>query len=218
MEKMLYITANPKAVEQSYCLSVGQAFLEAYRGAKPGAEIIELDLYQTHIPQIDTDVFSGWGKLQQGKAFDELSADEKAKVARINELTDQFIAADKYVFVTPFWNFSFPPIVKAYVDAICIAGKTFRYTAQGPEGLLNNKKAVHIQARGGVYSEGPAKEMEFGDRYLRTIFGFVGIRDVETIAVEGMAQSPDQAQAIKEQAIARAREVAQAFATQPVRA
>lgn len=179
---------------------------------------MELDLYQTNVPQIDTDVFNGWGKLQQGKAFDELSAEEKSKVARINELTEQFISADKYVFVTPLWNFSFPPIVKAYIDSICIAGKTFKYTAEGPVGLLTDKKAMHIQARGGVYTEGPAKEMEFGDRYLRTVFAFIGIKDVNSVYVEGMAQMPDQAQAIKERAIERAKEAAREFAAAPVRA
>jgi FMN-dependent NADH-azoreductase len=210
--KVLYITANPKADEQSYSLSVGRAFLDAYRKERAEDQIIELDLYQTDIPHIDTDVFSGWGKLQQGKGFEELSADEKAKVARINELTEQFVAADKYVFVTPMWNFSFPPKVKAYIDTICIAGKTFKYTSEGPVGLLNGRKAVHIQARGGVYSEGPAKDMEFGDRYLRTIFQFVGITDVTSIYVEGMAQMPDQADQIKEKAIGRAKEVAKEFA------
>jgi len=218
MGKLLYITANPKAEEQSYCLSVGRAFLEEYRSANPEDDIVELDLYQTHIPHIDTDVFNGWGKLQQGKAFDELSAEEKAKVARINELTDLFISADRYVFVTPLWNFSFPPIVKAFIDTICIAGKTFKYTAEGPVGLLQGKRAVHIQARGGVYSEGPAKEMEFGDRYLRTIFGFIGIQDVQSVVVEGMAQMPDQAQTIKENAIAKAKETARSFAAASVRA
>jgi FMN-dependent NADH-azoreductase len=216
--KVLYITANPKAVEQSFCLSVGRAFLEAYRKEKPQDEIVELDLYQIEIPHIDTDVFSGWGKLQQGKAFDELSREEKAKVARINELTEQFLSADKYVFVTPLWNFSFPPKVKAYIDTICIAGKTFKYTAEGPVGLLSEKKAVHIQARGGVYSEGPAKDLEFGDRYLRAIFQFIGITDVDSVIAEGMAQMPEQAETIKEKAIARAREAAKAFASETVRA
>ncbi|MBW5447538.1 FMN-dependent NADH-azoreductase [Cohnella sp. CFH 77786] len=218
MGKLLYITANPKAIEQSYCLSVGLAFIEAYRKERPEDEIIDLDLYQIRIPYLDTDVFSGWGKLQQGKAFDHLSGDEKDKVARINDLTDQFISADKYVFVTPMWNFSVPPRVKAYIDTICIAGKTFRYTSNGPVGLLGDKKAVHIQSRGGVYSEGPAKEMEFGDRYLRAVFQFIGIKDVESVIVEGMAQMPDQAQSIKEKAIARAQEAARRFAREPVRA
>lgn len=216
MAKLLYITANPKTAEQSYSLAVGEAFLEAYKKEKPNDEIIKLDLYEMEIPYIDTDVFNGWGKLQKGTAFEQLSADEKEKVSRINTLTEQFIAADKYVFVTPLWNFSFPPKMKAYIDTICIAGKTFKYTAQGPVGLLTDKLAVHIQARGGVYSEGPAKEMEFGDRYLKTIFGFLGIPSVESMIVEGMAQMPNEAEAIKEKAIARAREAAVSFAQERV--
>jgi FMN-dependent NADH-azoreductase len=216
MSKVLYITANPKAEEQSFSLSVGKAFLDAYKKENPNDEIIHLDLYNLDIPYIDTDVFNGWGKLQQGKAFDELSQDEKAKVSAINELTDQFISADKYVFVTPLWNFSVPPKVKAYIDTICIAGKTFKYTEQGPVGLLTNKKAVHIQARGGLYSEGPAKEMEFGDRYLRSVLTFLGIPSIDSVIVEGMAQMPDQADDIKAKAIQRAQTVAKDFAKELV--
>ncbi|MFP3821738.1 NAD(P)H-dependent oxidoreductase, partial [Bacillus sp. SIMBA_008] len=91
--------------------------------------------------------------------FDTLSAEEQAKVARLNELSDQFVSADKYVFVSPLWNFSFPPVLKAYIDSVAVAGKTFKYTEQGPVGLLTDKKALHIQARGGYYSEGPAAEL-----------------------------------------------------------
>jgi FMN-dependent NADH-azoreductase len=211
MAKLLYITANPKAEEQSFSLSVGRAFLNAYKQQNPQDEIVELDLYQIDIPYIDTDVFSGWGKLQQGHAFDQLSAEEKAKVSRINQLTDQFIEADKYVFVTPLWNFSFPPKMKAYIDTICIAGKTFKYTENGPVGLLKNKKAVHIQARGGIYSEGPAKEMEFGDRYLKAVLGFIGITDIQSVIAEGMAAFPNEAEGIKEKAIKQAEEVAKNF-------
>ncbi|WP_044747755.1 FMN-dependent NADH-azoreductase [Bacillus alveayuensis] len=211
MAKLLYITANPKPEEQSFSLSVGRAFLNAYKQQNPQDEIVELDLYQIDIPYIDTDVFSGWGKLQQGQAFDQLSAEEKEKVSRINQLTDQFIEADKYVFVTPLWNFSFPPKMKAYIDTICIAGKTFKYTENGPVGLLKDKKAVHIQARGGIYSEGPAKEMEFGDRYLKAVLGFIGITDVQSVIAEGMAAFPNEAEGIKEKAIKQAEEVAKNF-------
>ncbi|WP_372660817.1 FMN-dependent NADH-azoreductase [Cohnella sp.] len=217
MATLLYITANPKVIEQSVSLSIGKAFLDAYRSEKPNDQIVELDLYKMNVPQIDTDVFNGWGKLQQGKAFDELSAEEKDKVSRINQLTDQFIAADKYVFVTPLWNFSIPPVAKAYIDNICIAGKTFRYSAAGPEGLMKGKKALHIQARGGVYSEGPAKEMEFGDRYIQTIFNFVGITDMYSVIAEGFSQMPDKAENIKQQAIASAKEMAKSFANDLVK-
>lgn len=212
MAKVLYITANPKPEDQSYSLSVAKEFLNTYRQQNPDDEIIELDLYKLDIPYIDTDVFSGWGKLQQGTAFEDLTADEKAKVGRINELTDQFIAADKYIFVTPMWNFSVPPKMKAYIDTICIAGKTFKYTEQGPVGLLTNKGAVHIQARGGVYSEGPAKDFEFGDRYIRAVLTFLGVPSIESVIVEGMAQMPNEAENIKAKAIEQAREVAKRFA------
>lgn len=212
MAKVLYMTANPKLESESYSLSVGREFLNAYLQEKPNDELIELDLYKINIPYIDTDVLNGWGKLQQGQSFEQLSLDEKEKVARINELTDQFVNADKYVFVTPMWNFSFPPKMKAYIDTICIAGKTFKYTENGPIGLMTGKKAVHIQARGGIYSEGPAKDMEFGDRYLRTVLGFLGITDVQSVIVEGMAQMPQEAESIKQKALAHAKEVAKTFA------
>lgn len=212
MSKVLYITANPKPTDQSYGLSVGQAFLEAYRHGAPDDEIIDLDLYKTHIPYIDGDVLNGWGKLQKGMAFENLTEEEKSKIAAINKLSDQFVEADKYIFVTPMWNFSFPPLMKAYIDTICIAGKTFKYTEEGPVGLLNDKRAVHIQARGGIYEEETAIEREFGDRYLRAVMSFVGIEDVQSIIVEGMNQMPDEAEDIKEKAMAHAREVAKGFA------
>lgn len=160
---------------QSYSIAVGKAFIDAYKQVNPNDEIVNLDLYKENIPQIDVDVFNGWGKLRSGQSFEELSSDEKAKVGRLSELCDQFIAADKYVFVTPLWNFSFPPVLKAYIDAVSVAGKTFKYTEQGPVGLLTDKKALHIQARGGIYSEGPAAQMEMGHRYLNIIMKFYGV-------------------------------------------
>lgn len=198
-------------MQESFSLTIGEAFLKAYQEEHPEDSILKLDLYKIDLPYIDTDVFNGWGKLQNGNEFQHLSADEQMKVSRINDLTDQFINADKYVFVTPFWNFSFPPKLKAYIDTIAIAGKTFKYTEDGPVGLLTDKKALHIQARGGVYSEGPAKEMEFGDRYLHAVLGFLGIPSVESVIAEGMAQMPDKAEEIKNKAIDKAHKVALNF-------
>lgn len=212
MTQILYITANPKPVEQSFSLSVGKAFVEACRQANSNVQITELDVYQMDLPFIDGDVFSGWGKLEAGKSFDELTAEEKQKVGRLGELCDQFVAADAYVLVTPLWNLSIPPKMKAYLDAICVAGKTFKYTEQGPVGLLKDKKAVHIQARGGIYSQGPAQDFEFGDRYVRGLLTFLGIPSVESVIVEGMSQDPTKAEEIKNSAIARAQEVAQGIA------
>ncbi|WLD91732.1 FMN-dependent NADH-azoreductase [Alkalihalobacillus sp. AL-G] len=211
MAEVLYISANPKSVEDSFGLSVGEEFVNAYREANPEDEVIRLDLYQYDIPYIDTDVFNGWGKLQQGTAYDELSADEKDKVRRINALTEQFKNADKYIFVTPLWNFSVPPKMKAYIDTVAIAGQTFKYTEEGPVGLLGDKKALHIQARGGIYSEGPAAELEMGDRYIRNVMSFLGVNDMESLIAEGHAAMPDKAEQIKQDAIEKAKTIAKQF-------
>jgi len=205
---VLYITAHPHDHHASFSMACGKAFIDSYRETHPRDKIIHIDLYKEYIPHIDADVFSGWGKLRTGEA---LSEGEKAKVERLKELTDQFVAADKYVFVTPMWNFSFPPLMKAYIDSICTAGKTFKYTENGSVGLLTNKKAIHIQARGGIYSEGPAAEMEMGHRYLGIIMNFFGVPSFEGLFVEGHNQFPDRAESIKEEAIARAKEKAKQF-------
>lgn len=211
MAKVLYITAHPNDHTQSYSLAVGKAFIDTYKEANPSDEIVNLDLYKENIPHIDADIFSGWGKLQSGKGFEELSAEEKAKVGRLSELCEQFISADKYVFVTPLWNFSFPPVMKAYIDSVAVSGKSFKYTEQGPVGLLTDKKALHIQARGGIYSEGPAAEMEMGHRYLNAVMQFFGVPSFEGLFVEGHAAMPDKAEEIKQNAIARAKDLAQTF-------
>ncbi|MGG1679433.1 FMN-dependent NADH-azoreductase [Neobacillus sp. NRS-1170] len=211
MTKVLYITAHPHDHAQSYSMAVGNSFIETYKEVNPTDEIVHIDLFKENIPHIDADVFSGWGKLRSGQGFEELSSEEKAKVGRLSELSEQFIAADKYVFVTPLWNFSFPPVMKAYLDAVAVAGKTFKYTEQGPVGLLTDKKALHIQARGGFYSEGPAAELEMGHRYLNVIMQFFGVPSFEGIFVEGQNAMPDKAQEIKANAIARAKDLAHTF-------
>lgn len=211
MAKVLYITAHPHDETQSYSMAVGNSFIEAYKQAHPQDEVIAVDLYKEHIPHIDADIFSGWGKLRSGTEFSELSTEEQAKVTRLAELSDQFIQADKYVFVTPFWNFSYPPVMKAYIDAVSVAGKSFQYTEQGPVGLLTDKKALHIQARGGFYSEAPAVELEMGHRHLEVIMNFFGVPSFEGLFVEGHNQVPAEAQEIKAAAIRRAQDLAQTF-------
>jgi FMN-dependent NADH-azoreductase len=211
MASVLYITAHPHNETQSYSMAVGKVFIDSYKQINPNDEVVQLDLYKENIPHIDADVFSGWGKLRSGQGLDELTAEEKVKVGRLNELSNQFVEADKYVFVTPLWNFSFPPIMKAYLDSVAVAGKTFKYTEQGPIGLLTDKKALHIQARGGFYSEGPAAQMEMGHRYLSVMMSFFGVPSLEGLFVEGHNAMPDKAQEIKEKAIAQARDLAHTF-------
>ncbi|MUT65941.1 FMN-dependent NADH-azoreductase [Paenibacillus sp. NEAU-GSW1] len=208
MSTLLYVTANPKAEQDSFSLSVARKFMNAYEKSNPEHRIIEVDLYQTQVPLLDRDVFNGWKKLQEGVSFTDLAADERSKLSFMNALLEQFVSADKYVFVTPMWNFGLPAIMKAYIDNVCIADKTFRYTENGPVGLLSGRKALHIQARGGIYSEGPLGDKELGDRYLRTVLSFMGISDVASIYVEGMGQLPSETERIRARSIAAAEQMA----------
>lgn len=118
-------------------MAAGKAFIESYKENHASDEVKHIDLFKEDIPVIDKDVLTGWGKLRNG---DDLTKEEQQKVDRFSEILEEFLSGDKYVFVSPMWNLSFPPVLKAYIDAISIAGKTFKYTAEGPQGLLTDKK------------------------------------------------------------------------------
>lgn len=125
--------------------------------------------------------------------------------------TYQFVSMDKFVIAAPMWNLSIPSILKAYIDYICVPEITFKYTAEGPVGLCSGKKALHIMATGGEYSQGPSAEYEMGDRYLRTIFGFLGITDFSTITAERLDIQGENVDAIVNDAIQRALQEAKTF-------
>lgn len=214
MTKVLFVKGNPKGVDQSYSLRLGKSLLEAYQAANPGAQVTELDLYEDHIPLIDEDVMNGWGKLAQQQ---ELSHHEARKVQRLGELVDQFLDTDVVVFAAPMWNFGYPPMVKAYMDAIAVAGRTFQYTAQGPVGLATGKKAVIVEARGGIWSGDAARGAEHSQSHLRGFLGFLGVTDVELLVVEGLAIDPSKGEELLAEAQGRAQGVAQTLAgKQPV--
>ncbi len=173
MNKVLYIKANIKNEGESRTFKVSDSFVEEYKKNNPEDEIIVLDLYKENIDFLRPD--------DLGKIFG--TKDEESKNNPILKYAYQFAEADKYIIAAPMWNLSIPAILKAYIDYVSVTGITFKYTAEGPVGLLKNKKAVHIVSRGGEYKNAP---YEMGDRYLRTILGFFGITDIETIAIENV--------------------------------
>ncbi|HEX5951931.1 MAG TPA: NAD(P)H-dependent oxidoreductase, partial [Rhodanobacteraceae bacterium] len=116
-------------------------------------------------------------------------------VARNEEILDEFLAADVVVIGAPMYNFTIPTQLKAWIDRILTAGKTFRYTENGPEGLAGGKRVIVASARGGIYSEGPATAVDFQEAYLRHVFGFIGIDNVEFVRAEGLNLGADQRQA-----------------------
>jgi FMN-dependent NADH-azoreductase len=108
-------------------------------------------------------------------------------------VVDQFLAADVVVIGAGMYNFGLPSQLKAWIDRILIAGKTFRYTESGPQGLAGGKRVIVALSRGGVYGAGSAAEsMEHAETYLRGAFGFIGVTDLEFIIAEGIALGPEQ--------------------------
>jgi FMN-dependent NADH-azoreductase len=113
----------------------------------------------------------------------------------------EFMAADVIVIGAPIYNFSIPSQLKAWIDRICVAGRTFRYTADGPVGLAGGKKVIVALARGGVHTAG--EPGEFGESYLKFIFGFLGIGQVNFVRAQGLSISAEQRAASLEAALAQ---------------
>ena len=110
-----------------------------------------------------------------------------------HQVMDEFLAAEVIVLGAPMYNFGIPSQLKAWIDRIAVAGKTFRYTAAGPEGLAGGKRVIVASSRGGFYGQGTANAaMDFQENYLRAVFGFLGITDVEFVRAEGVAVSAEQ--------------------------
>lgn len=212
MAKLLYVTVSPLTSEKSKSINVGEHFLNEYKTNHPNDTIETLDLFKDEIPFLNQDIFDAWSVLKSGESIETLSKEDQDKVRRNDELLNQFIGADKIVFVNPMWNLFFPPVLKAYIDILCVARKTFMYTAEGPVGLLKDKKVLHIQSSGGVYdrSEG-APIVDFGDAYLKHMMGFFGIFDYEAIHIDGIDAAPDKKVEIMGEAKDKASKLAREF-------
>jgi FMN-dependent NADH-azoreductase len=207
MTKLLVVKAHPLTKEESRSILALETFLDAYRETNPNDEIELLDLYQDNaIPEIDAELLSGWAALRTGTEFTALSENQQAKIARFNEATEQFLAADKVVIANPLWNLNIPTRLKAWFDTVNVAGKTFQYTAEGPKPLTSGKKALHIQSNGGFY-EG----QDFSSRYVEAILNFVGVEQVDSIFIEGIDHFPERAEELLGTALTKATELGKTF-------
>lgn len=203
MAKLLYVTCELKPVEHSRSLIVGSEFLNEYLKWNPSDEIHMLDLYRDKIQRVDADVLSGLEKLRHGHHVAALTADEQRKIGRVWRLADQFIAADKYVLVTPMWNLGFPAELRMYIDTVCVVNKTYRYTSRGPEGLLKNqgRKCLLIHSTDGF--DAGEKEVHCVS-YIRSVMKFIGIEEFEAIAIKGDDAIPEKARECIDEEIKKA--------------
>lgn len=206
MKKLLHIIATPRG-EESRTLCVSGAFLEAFKAAHADWAVDELDLFKEKLPPLTATIADGKYALLGGK---ELSGGLKKAWGDIVLCIERFLSAEAYLLSTPMWNFSIPYALKHYIDLIVQPGYLFRYTAQGPQGLVKNKKMTVITSRGGDYTLAGAKHLDFQEPYLRTIFGFSGLTDIAFIHAQPMDMGPEaQRTKIKEAQEAARKKAAQ---------
>jgi FMN-dependent NADH-azoreductase len=154
--------------DNSASRAISRSILDQLQALNPGAEVISRDLVSDPLPHLTLDAFVD------------------------SSVLDEFLAADTIVIGAPMYNFTLPTQLKAWLDRILIAGKTFRYTAEGPEGLAKGKRVIVALARGGIYDTGsPARALEHLETYLTGVFNFIGI-EPELVAADGLNISPEQ--------------------------
>ena len=164
---ILHIDASING-DNSASRAISRSIVEQLKNAQWGEEVVYRDLAAEPLPHLTLDAFAD------------------------SSVLDEFLAADTIVIGAPMYNFTLPTQLKAWIDRIVIAGRTFSYTENGPEGLATGKRVIIALARGGIYSAGaPAAALEHLETYLRGVFNFIGI-EPEFVVAEGLNLSPEQ--------------------------
>ena len=195
--KLLHIDSSvlgPHSVSRQ----VSAAIVDRLRHATPSLEVAYRDLTQTPLAHLSG---SHLAAAQGAPAPAELGPDLAASAAVLNE----FLDADIVVIGAPMYNFTIPSQLKAWIDRVLVAGKTFKYGAAGPEGLAGGKRVIVAVSRGGHYgAETPYAAGEHLETYLRWVFGFMGITGLEFISADGTQIGPEH----REKALAGALQAA----------
>jgi FMN-dependent NADH-azoreductase len=180
MNNVLFVTSSPRG-QQSYSQQVARGIVDDLKSAHPQAKVVVRNVARHPLPHIGEAFING-----MAHAPEQRSTAESEALALSDVLIGELMVADVLVLAVPMHNFGLPSALKAWIDHVVRAGLTFRFGANGPEGLVRNKRAIVVVARGGVYSEGPLKAFEFQESYLKSVLGFIGITDVEVVRVEGV--------------------------------
>ena len=205
--KLLHIDSSALGAH-SVSRQLTQRLVAQWRAAHPHTTVEYLDLAVDAPSHLSTDSL-GFRLAPDAK---ELSDAQRRENAISEKLVSQFLAADVVVVGAPMYNFSVPTQLKAWIDRIAQAGRTFTYTEKGPQGLAGGKTVIVASSRGGVYSTNPALAgLDHQESYLRTVFGFFGITDVQIVRAEGTAMG----EAAKAQALGAADIAIKALVAEP---
>jgi len=206
MAKVLYIQASPRK-ERSKSSQVAVSFLESYQKLHPGDTVETFNVFEQHLPNFDGFAVKAKYSIMHGKDHTE---QERQAWNAIEKMIDHFKDADKYLFSLPMWNFGIPYRLKQYVDILVQPGYTFSADENGYEGLVKNKPALLIYARGGAYPEGA--DVDLQKKYMELILGFMGFQNIRSIVVEPTLHgNPEEIQRMLEESIRKVHLLAEKF-------
>lgn len=178
MKTLLQINASLHS-EHGQSSLLAARFVEKWQESNPGGKVLLRDLASAPPPHLTADRFQAFLTASENR-----TAEQQAHVAESDALIEELQAADVVVIGLPMYNFGIPSTLKAWIDHIARAGKTFKYTENGPSGLLADRPVVLFAARGGLYKDSPRDTQS---AYMTHFLNFIGIRDIEFVYAEGLA-------------------------------
>jgi FMN-dependent NADH-azoreductase len=194
---ILLVTSSPRG-SASHSTHVATELARKLQAADPEASLVVRDLASAPLPHIDSDYSAGIYTPPEKRS------DRQAEVVGVSDAAvDELFAADTVILATGLINFGISSTLISWVDHVARAGRTFSYGKDGPKGLVTGKKVYIVLASGGVYSEGPAIQLDHAIPYLRTALGFIGLTDVEVIRIEGVGMGPEATDAALKKATDR---------------
>ena len=187
MKTLLVINSSVSGTSSVSRTLVEHAVAE-FAKADPGARIVRRDVGEAPIPHLTAETLAGVRGTPQTEA-------EQRTRRLSDELIAELRAADTIIIGAPMYNFGVPTGLRAWFDHVLRAGETFAYSEAGPKGLLAGKRAIVIESRGGLYSEGPAKAADFQEPYLGQLLGFIGVTEVAFVHAEKIGFGPQAREA-----------------------
>lgn len=186
MKTLLHIDSSAQSAH-SVSRNLSARVVEHWTSNNPLYRVTRRDLAREPLPHFDATMADAYFTPP-----DQRNAEQNDVIAESDQLIGELEAADVIVIGVPMYNFGIPSTLKAWIDHVARAGRTFQYTEQGPQGLLRGKKAIVASARGGRYTGSPLDHQE---PYLKTVLNFLGIEDISFIRAEGLAMGDEDARA-----------------------
>jgi len=199
MKRILFIHSSLFG-DDSASTKIAQSLVEQMLENNPGGEVTRIDVAEDALPHLDGEEFKSWTIPAEQR-----NAKQADLAARSDRLIEQLLSHDTLVLAVPMYNLGIPSTLKAWIDRVARAGKTFSYTANGPVGLVEGMQAYVVFARGGIYRNTP---MDTQTGYLKSVLGLMGIGVAETIYAEGLNMGGEQREKSLGKALDRVRTLA----------